>query len=124
MSTEKEVQESSLATQCYLSFIESLDALPKSERINAIDDLIHRLQFEKRWQLLDENQVRHMCDESLSDTEAAAIANCVTVQERDERIDMYARARYFRRCAWITYLNGEGDQPPVLSKDIEVETCT
>lgn len=117
MDSQANVAEHSAATDCYQSFIAAIDDAPKSGRIEAIDDLIHRLQFERRWQQMADNQIKHMCDESLSDAEAAALAKCATDRERDERIEMYARARYFRRCAWITYLNGETDAPPVAASE-------
>lgn len=99
------------------TFCERLDELPKEQRIEAIDDAIHRLQFERRWQSLAPNQVKHMCDESLSDAESATLAACKTEAEREERINMYARARYFRRCHWRMYLNGESQEPPVEAAD-------
>lgn len=98
----------------YEAFCQKLDQMPEgSARIDAIDDAIHRLQFERRWQLLSPMQVKHMCDESLTDGERAALDACRTEREREERIDMYARARYFRRCAWQQYLNGYDSSPPV-----------
>lgn len=100
-------------SSAYTEFCERLDELPKDQRIDAIDDAIHRLQFERRWQSLAPNQVKHMCDESLSDAESEALASCKTEAEREERISMYARARYFRRCHWRMYLNGESSEPPV-----------
>jgi hypothetical protein len=94
-------------------FCERLDQLPKDARIEAIDDAVHRLQFERRWQQMVPNQIKHMCDESLSDAESEALAACKTETEREDRINMYARARYFRRCHWQMYLNGESMEPPV-----------
>lgn len=98
---------------CYESFLTQTDSVDKTVRVEAINDLIHRLKFERRWSSLVPNQLQHMADESLSGAERKALAACKTESERDERFDMYARARYFRRCAWIMYLNGEEEKPPV-----------
>jgi hypothetical protein len=108
MSKEKaSVYESS-----YDLFISWIDDVPKSDRVKLIDDLIHRLEFERRWQSLETNQIRHMCEE-MSESESIALSKCSTDAEKEEMIEMYARSKYFRRCAWMMYLNGESEEPPV-----------
>ncbi len=95
------------------AIIKHLDGLDRQPCIDTIDDLIHRLQFERRWRSLRKNQRQHMLDESLSDAAKEALSRPQTEEERDERISMYARAMYFRRCAWMEYLHGESDNPPI-----------
>ncbi len=84
---------------------------PKT-RIDWLEAAIDRLQFELRLQQLQPNQLEHLCDESLRPAERARLAQCKTEAERAEYVETYARARYFRRCAWINYLNGVTDVPP------------
>ena len=101
---------------CYEDFCVGLDQIEdKPKRIELIDAAIHRLNFERRWQLLTPEQVKHMCDESLSEAEHTALANS-SGKQRDELVTMYARARYFRRCAWMCYLNGESNEPPIAAE--------
>lgn len=103
--------EHPIARECYHSLIESIEVMERRARIRVIDDLLHRLKFERRWQSLTPNQIEHMTDESLSGAERAALGACRTDAEADESLGMYARARYFRRCAWGEYLNGQAEAP-------------
>lgn len=93
--------------------IDALDNLEKDERIEAIDDAIHRLNFERRVTLLTDKQRQHMMDESPSAAVRQRIADCKTDKERDEYITEIARATYFRRMAWAAYLNGETPDAPM-----------
>lgn len=93
------------------------ETIPESpDRIEFLKDVIHRLQFEQRWQGLTCNQLEHMPG-GMSDEERAALAACKNEKEREERIEMYARTLYFRRCAWSGYLNGEDPKPPIEPED-------
>lgn len=96
--------------------VEKLDALPKETRTDFINEIIERLEFEKRWQGLAANQIRHLCDESLSDAALRALDDCKTDEERNVRIDMYARSLHFRKLAWIGYLNDDTDEPPIAGQ--------
>lgn len=93
--------------------IEALDELDGKDRVDAIDDAIHRLQFERRLTLLTEKQRDHMCNESMSSEQRDRIDQCKTDAEREGVINGYARATYFKRVAWISYLNGETPNPPI-----------
>lgn len=95
------------------SVVLSLDCLEAESKIEAIDDLIHRLQFERRWFSLAPNQVQHMCDESLSRAEHEALEKCTSEKQRDDLFSNYARTRYFRQCHWMMYLNGESEHVPI-----------
>lgn len=94
--------------------LEFLDGLDKPERIEAIDTLIHRLNFERRVTTLTEKEAEHMMNEGLSPAqkekldEAKAKGN---QSKYDELINAYARATYFRRMAWVAYLNDGGEKP-------------
>lgn len=93
------------AEEGLLSFLDQLDS---SERIEAVEDLLHRLNFEKRLMLLTDEEKGRMLDESLSEQEAEALAKEKPgSQSYEDRLTMYGRARYFRRMAWTAYLNGE-----------------
>jgi hypothetical protein len=93
--------------------IDALDSLEKEERVEAIDDAIHRLNFERRVTLLTDKQRQHMMDESPSAAVRQRIAECKTDKEREEYITGIARATYFRRMAWAAYLNGETPNAPI-----------
>ena len=108
------MNEQSDSLRCYEDFCVGLDQIEdKPKRIELIDDAIHRLNFERRWQLLTPEQIKHMCDESLSQAESDAIGKANGQKRYDELVTMYARSRYFRRCAWMCYLNGETNEPPI-----------
>lgn len=92
---------------------EVLDALERKNRVDAIDDAIHRLNFERRLTLLSERQHRHMADESLTHIEKEKLGRLKTEDERETYINDIARTRYFRRMAWVAYLNGETKEPPI-----------
>jgi len=93
--------------------IDALDALDRNARVDAIDDAIHRLSFERRVTLLTDKQRQHMMDESMSDTVRQRIDSCKSDKEREEYITGIARATYFRRMAWAAYLNGETPDAPI-----------
>lgn len=92
---------------------EVLDTLDRQNRVDVIDDAIHRLNFERRLTLLSERQHRHMADESLTSIEKEKLGRLKTEDERETYINDISRLRYFRRMAWIAYLNGETKVPPV-----------
>lgn len=93
--------------------IDVLDNLEPCDRVEAIDDAIHRLNFERRVTLLTDKQRQHMMDESLSDAVRQRLDTCKSDKERDEYITGHARATYFRRMAWAAYLNGETADAPI-----------
>lgn len=92
-----------------------LDALQNDERIASIDDLLHRLEFERRLTTLTDEEREHMNNESISPEARQKLDDAKTPEEREELITMYARSIYFRRCAWIDYLNGSTDKKPFTS---------
>jgi len=121
--TEDPTEESD-PSHCYAVFCEGLDQIEdKQARIEAIDNAIHRLNFERRWQSLTPLQAEHMCDESLSRAEHDALAKAKAKggKHYDELVTVYARSRYFRKCAWMCYLNGETDEPPLADSITSVE---
>jgi len=99
--------------------IDALDGLEKEARVEAIDDAIHRLNFERRVTLLTDKQRQHMMDESPSEAVRQRIADCKSDKERDEYINGIARATYFRRIAWAAYLNGETPDAPISADETD-----
>lgn len=94
------------------NLLEYLDGLESQERIERIDDLLHRLNFERRLTGLTEHQLEHMHNRSLSEPQRAKLDQCQTEKAREELLNHYARAQYFRDCAWVDYLNGTCNDPP------------
>lgn len=99
------------------SVVSSLDCLEAESRIEAIEDLIHRLNFERRWFSLAPNQLQHMLNESLNCAEHEALRKCASKKQREKLFSDYARTRYFRRCHWMMYLNGESKDAPIEAVD-------
>jgi len=94
--------------------LQYLDELVEQERVERIDDLLHRLHFERRLTLLTPNQHAAMNNRTLHPTERANLDACKTGVERDKLIAGLARAQYCRDCAWGDYLNGVCAEPPVM----------
>lgn len=94
-----------------MQLVDHLDSLDKEARLEAIDDALHRLNFERRVTALTEKQLQHMHDNSLSIAQRERLDACNTDEQRDEVITGYARATYFKQCAWSDYLNGATDEP-------------
>jgi hypothetical protein len=93
--------------------IEALDGLTTAKRMEAIEDALHSLNFEKRVTGLTDEQKDHLFNDRLTDAAKQRLAACKTDTAKEALIDEYARTRYFRRCAWVDYLNGVTDTPPV-----------
>lgn len=102
--------------------LDALDAMDTKERINAIDDALHRLNFERRVTLLTDTQRKHM-SEAPSLQQLKAMNECKTDKERDALINDMARATYIKRCAWADYLNGVTPNAPVPAESTEVVKC-
>lgn len=104
------------ATAAYQAIEETLvgylGGLEPEARIGRIDDLLHRLNFERRLAGLTEYQLARMNDRELSEAQLARLDQCKTKEGREEVISIFARAQYFRDCAWLDYLNGVCDDPP------------
>ena len=93
------------------AMLDVLDKMDKEPRLEFIDDMIHRLGFERRMTLLTEKQRVNM-DEQLTPEMRKRLDNAKNEEERENLITGWARTMYFRRCAWIKYLN-EGGEPPI-----------
>ena len=92
------------------SVVKQIDDEKQGDKIVYLEQLIHRLQFELRFERLTQKQLEHM-SERLSAAERCKL-NGATEAQRERYIQEFARARYFRRCAWIAYLNGDDPEPP------------
>ena len=96
----------------YIDGLESPD-----EKIQAVDEFIRRLNFVRRLLLLTSEELEHLFDESLSPNAKAALEKDKPGSPAfEERLNMYTRAIYFKRCAWNDYLNGITDTKPFCSK--------
>jgi hypothetical protein len=92
-------------------WIESLNNLPKEEKLEILEDALHHLNFEKRLTKLTHAQLLHMTGSTLSIPQLERLNNCKTDEARKMVIEEYARAEYIRQCAWVDYLNGNGSVP-------------
>lgn len=95
--------------------LDKLDNLKQEEKLELLDDAIHRLKFERRLAALSETQLQHMNDMGLSNMQRQRLDGCKTDDERDSVLTEFARAMYFRECMWVDYLNGVTDEPPVAA---------
>ena len=93
-----------------------LDKLDPKERVKKIDDLLHVLNYERRVALLTRDEMADLESLALSPEAVEKLRSAKTEKEREELIKMYARARYFRKCAWVDYLNGVRPDKPVIPK--------
>ena len=85
------------------------------ERIEKIDDLLHRLNFERRLSCLSDEEREDMVSAGrgrMTPEMREKIDACKSEAERDALIHGYARAQYFRQCAWADYLNGVSQNKP------------
>ena len=98
--------------------LDYLDVLELNERIKRIDDLIHRLNFERRLSSLAPNQLDNVLNCTLSEPQLARLDKCKTAIERDAILHGYARTLYFRDCSWVDFLNGTTSEPPVPAKTV------
>ena len=99
--------------------LDNLDSLEQKEKLELLDDAIHRLNFERRLAALDDDQLKHMCNDSLNIHQKAKLGKCETEDQREELFTDFARTRYFVQCAWADYLNGVCQDPPVAPKESE-----
>lgn len=96
--------------------LEHLDSLDEEKRVDRIDELIHFLNYQRRYLLLTDEERAHACDESLSPAMRDKLDKAKTEAEREKLIQMYARGNFFRKCAWADYLNGVTEEKPFDSK--------
>lgn len=102
--------------ECTEQLVAAIDCIEDSrKRCKAIEDVRHRLEFERRWNLLSKKQLDHMLNTSLTKEQRKALdaASSKSAKAFDALVADYARNLYFRRAAWVSYLNGEGD-PPII----------
>lgn len=85
---------------------DALDSLDQKEKLNVIDDALHRLNFERRLAALSKSQLKHLENENLNNAQRKRLEGCETKEQYDNVIEEYARNMYFRQCAWGDYLNG------------------
>jgi len=93
------------------TLLEHLDTLNKTERVERIDDVIHRMNFERRLTLLTDNQRKHMEGNGMSEAVRAQLHELKGTPKFEHKIEEFARSLYFRQCAWVDYLNNGGEPP-------------
>jgi len=98
---------------------EVLAGMRRKKRLEAIDDLLHSLNFDRRVAMLTDEELAHMFNLSLSFAERKRLDEATSEKKRDEILMEYARSNYFRRCAWADYLNGVTDKKPFVSSKKE-----
>jgi len=96
------------------ALLEFLDKTRRRKRLEIIDELLHSLNFARRVAMLTNEEMAHMCNQSLSPAAKKGLDEAATEEERDELFTMYARSNFFRRCAWADYLNGVTEQKPLV----------
>lgn len=104
---------------------ELLAGMRKKKRLEVIDDFLHSLNFDRRVAMLTSEEMAHMCNQSLSLAQRKRLDEASTEKKRDEIFMEYARANYFRRCAWADYLNGVTDKKPFVhsAKKEQTDQC-
>ena len=116
MSKEKVLETLQVIETKTLECLDKVKAEKQSEAFEAIDGLLrgllHRLQFERRWTSLSSAELVNMFDMTLSPAEHKRLKDAKNKVELDSIINEYARAKYFRKCAWEDYLNGVTSEKP------------
>lgn len=92
-----------------------MDKVKGKRRLQRIENLLRILNFERRFALLAREEVASMNDESLSPAMRRQFDEA-DATERERLIAGWARVFYFRRLAWINYLNGGTEDKPFTSK--------
>jgi hypothetical protein len=99
---------------------ESNDDTPK--RLAKIEALTKFLAFEQRVTELTDAEREHYlnCMEGpqLSEEMRKTLAECKTEKRKNYYLDMWARATYFTRCAWETYLYTGKNKPQIAQQKI------
>lgn len=90
--------------------LDILDDLQQKERIELLEDAIHRLNYEKRFATLNEKQLSHLNGTMTKETRE--YLNGLDKEKRENAFEQHARALSFRECAWINYLNGFSNEIP------------
>ena len=93
-----------------------------TKRLSKIEALIKFLEFEKRVTEMTDAEKQHyyrcLDGPQLSDKMRATLDSCTTEEKRNYYIEMWARATYFTRCAWDTYLHTGKDKPQIPQQNI------
>jgi hypothetical protein len=87
----------------------------RAARLEAIANLQHTLDFERRLAELTDDQHRAMVEAGephLSDRQRAALDAAKSEGERERLFEAIARANYMQQCAWVDYLNGASKTVP------------
>lgn len=102
-------------TRLKADLLRFVDKLKGKRRLERIDSLLRILNFERRLAMLTREELASMNDEFLSPASKKRY-NEVVPAERKELIEGHARTIYFRRCAWLSYLDGNTEDKPFTSR--------
>ena len=107
--TPEESKELEELTKLITDFIDRIN-LP--QKIEVIDDIIHQLNFLRRFSLLSDKEKKFITEDGLAfPIEHQRIENAKSKEIKDKLINNLARTIYFRKIAWVAYLNGEKEKP-------------
>ena len=88
----------------------------EKERMQRINAMLDFLNWNKRITELSKKEkvaFTQAMGGHITDSERAIIADAADEKKKEYYIDSFARANYIRKCAWISYLSGEGEKPIV-----------
>jgi hypothetical protein len=93
-----------------------IDSLPVEKRLESIKEIISALKFEERFHSLSDKELFDICERPflLSDKAEKKLRECKNDNDINLLINEYARSRYFRDCAWGSFLNGETENKPLM----------
>ena len=90
----------------------------RDERLSRINEILGFVSYNKRLtELTDAEQKDFVCcNEGYPFTSKQQNILDKNPHKKDYYLNMWARATYFRQCAWLGYLFGETDKKPSLTK--------
>lgn len=91
----------------------------EKERVKRIDEMLDFLNWNKRITELTKSEKlafsRAMAGD-ITEKERKLIADAAD-EKKEYYISSLARANYIKKCAWVSYLSGNGEKPVVLEDE-------
>lgn len=90
----------------------------EENEIEIINELINYLNYRLRLIQLSNNEKQDFiyCNEGYPLTNEQRKTLKKNKNNEDYYFEMWARATYFRKCAWLNYLNGNTNEKPPIHK--------